>query len=116
MVEDVHKVVARTWDVTGALPVLVRPILCPFCHGPCPDAMMHAKSWRFHKRETGSKTPYRCDVVLKCHSCGYVASFGVVVPRESYDAAVEANGHAPMVNHRQSAPIFAAGNTWPCRA
>jgi hypothetical protein len=76
--EGLEQRVAQNWDLAGPLP-LPWPHMqaCPFCAGG-----LVMKEWKFHDRtNTGSRTPFRCDVRMKCTGC----SFGVAVPRDYYD-------------------------------
>lgn len=69
------------WDLTFPLPV---PRFRPVCQA-CAEFPLMIKDWKFHMRDrTGSETPWRCDVRMKCPACAYVVSFGVVVTEDYY--------------------------------
>lgn len=77
---------ASAWCLDYPLPVPARhrPLRCPCCG----IGDMVLKDWKFHeRRRTGSRSPHRCDVRLKCMTCGHVPIFGLVVPAAYYTAA-----------------------------
>lgn len=72
------------WDTSGLLPVPRRRLGCPFCGGD-----LAVKDWKFHQRSNvGSKSPWRCDVRLKCMTCGHVPMFGVLVSEDMFKKGV----------------------------
>ena len=73
------------WDLDHLLPVPARRLSCPVCAGA-----LAVKDWKFHNRKrVGSASPWRCDVRLKCMTCGYVPTFGVLVTQEMYQRATQ---------------------------
>lgn len=71
------------WDLSNPLPVPRFQPRCPVC--ACFPLMI--KDWKFHTRvRTGSASPWRCDVRMKCPGCSYVAAFGIAVPEQYYQA------------------------------
>lgn len=83
--------VAACWDLDWPLPIPRAPLLlCPCCSvgNPFPTPTLVLKDWKFHSRsDVGSKQPWRCDVRLKCVGCSAVLTYGVAVPRQTYDKA-----------------------------
>lgn len=81
--------IAAAWCLDYPLPVPARhrPLRCPVCG----LGQMVLKDWRFHKvTQGGSKSPWRCDVRLKCLSCSYVPIFGITIPQALHDSAPKA--------------------------
>lgn len=92
------------WDLDWPLPV---PRFDPGC-GYCGYAMV-LKDWKFHLRSTGSKSPWRCDVRLKCLGCGCVPIYGVAVPGAYYEAAALLLGQRRMgswINWREGKQVL----------
>lgn len=81
--------VAEAWDLDWPLPVPRFDPVCANCH-----ERLVLKGWKFHVRNTGSKSPYRCDVRLKCIGCSVVPIYGVPVSKAMYDAAAARNRRA----------------------
>lgn len=78
--------VEQAWDLRWPLPVPRFDLICSTCH-----ERLVLKGWKFHKRTTGSKAPWRCDVRLKCIGCSVVPIYGVPISQEMFDAAVARN-------------------------
>jgi hypothetical protein len=73
----------EAWDFGYPLPVPRQELDCPVCHG----FPLMLKDWRFHIRvHTGSDSPWRCDVRMKCPGCSFVAAFGLPVSQDYYQA------------------------------
>lgn len=76
--EGVDGRASQYWDTRWVLPV---PVLgsavleCGACYGD-----MTLKGWLIHTRSTGSTSPWRCDVRLKCMMCAKVDTYGVRIP------------------------------------
>lgn len=84
---------ARAWTLDYPLPVPARhrPLRCPCCG--IGDLVL--KDWKFHTRQrTGSKAPWRCDVRMKCMTCGHVPIFGVPVTEAYHSTATERGAFA----------------------
>lgn len=76
------------WDLSGPLPIPRHALSCWACGG-----VLVVKDWKLHQRKNvGSTRPWRCDVRLKCMTCGLVPTFGVLVSEQMYRAGVSAFG------------------------
>lgn len=79
--ESVLDVVAKMWDLSGSVPL---PKFQPHC-AVCGHDQILCKHWKyFIHKSGGSSHPYRCDIWLKCTSCSYVWTHGIVVPEEMH--------------------------------
>ncbi|HET9499498.1 MAG TPA: hypothetical protein VFO98_04495 [Marmoricola sp.] len=88
--------VRTAWEVSGLLPTPRRALGCPFC-----DGVLAVKDWKFHRRtRVGSSSPWRCDVRMKCMTCGFVPTFGVLVTREVYQRATRQLGAGHWIHWR----------------
>lgn len=72
------------WDLSYPLPVPRFRPTCPICD----SFPLMVKDWKFHTRvRTGSSSPWRCDVRMKCPGCSYVGAFGLAVGEDYYQPA-----------------------------
>lgn len=87
---------ATFWDTSWPLPVPRWEPSCVLC-----GERLILKDWRWHKRETGSRSPWRCDVRLKCVGCGWVPQCGVLVTEVEWRAAERARLVGRWVSWRE---------------
>lgn len=91
---------SSVWSLDYPLPVPARhrPLRCPCCG----IGDMVLKDWRFHKQTSGgSKHPWRCDVRLKCCTCGHVPIFGLVIPRSYFEAGNKGSHRSGWIGWRE---------------
>lgn len=75
--DAIERVKAR-WDFSRRLPYPKWKVRCPCCDSQ--DTII--RNWTFNTRETGGKTPFRCNVGIKCTDCSMAWIHGLVVPEE----------------------------------
>jgi hypothetical protein len=79
--DDILSEVEKNWDLDLPLPV---PRFEPLC--VCGNSEWHARLWLFWDRTAGGtvhhRIGHRCDMSLKCASCGQVVIWGLPLPDE----------------------------------
>lgn len=86
---DVMEKVATAWEFLGEPPIIPYPQFEMICPNPaCQSMNVQYSRVSFGMRDT-SPHPYRADVSFKCRICSMFWTFGLVVSKEVYSAAVE---------------------------
>lgn len=91
-IEEVHEKVRAAWHLGKRFPVPKFKPTCPCCQSE--DVIF--RRMRFFLIGGPATTPYRCDVFVKCGKCSAAWTYGIVIPKEMY----EANQHVGQIHRK----------------